>query len=92
MFYYLNESLRASQLQEANLFDQRAAELHDWLQKQPGKQATINEIQKKAPRKTGARKSVKESRALMLDLVERGWAIETETNTHGLPSAWKSAS
>jgi len=89
MFYYLNVSLRSTQLQEASKGDRFAVELNDWLRKQPAQEATIADIQKKGPRKTGIRKSVKYGRALMQDLVNRGWAVEISRNTYEMPSAWR---
>jgi hypothetical protein len=67
--FYLSEMLRISSSQEASLSLLNAQMLVDWLRKDKNPNVGIDEF-KAAPRKTGARQSVKEARRLMLILEE----------------------
>ena len=85
--YYLQNALRAAQLNECNEAERHAREVLDWLRSREGQRATIKEMQRQLTPKRH-RKSVAHIRAVMIWLCASGTVSVTETNSKGEPSAW----
>lgn len=86
--YYLRQALRITQIGNENEKTRNAQLIIEWITDQGG-QADINTIQKSSPSKLGLRKSVKKTRTLLSDLVDKGWLKVTELNSHHEPKVWE---
>ncbi len=86
--YYLNVSLRFTQLSEATALERDAIAVSDWIKEKSNGIAKIEDMQKRlTPKK--CRKSVSSIRTIMAALVKAKKAVVTNKNTRGEASEWK---
>jgi hypothetical protein len=87
--FYLSEMLRISAKQDADKSDLKAQALIDWLREKGNPVIEVAELNKSAPRPTGARKSVKEARRLMAILEEHQHVRVLSRNPKGQVCKWE---
>lgn len=89
--YYLQNALRAAQLNDASLAERDAREVLEWLTGRTGQRATIDDMQRLLTPKRH-RKSAANIRSIMAVLESTGAVQHTNQNGKGEPSAWVATS
>lgn len=86
--YYLNTTLRFTQLSDASLLERDAIAVSEWIKEKSNGSAKIEDMQKRLTPKR-CRKSVAQIRTIMAALAQAQKAEVIDKNTRGEASAWR---